>query len=343
MALWMVRGGREGEREEMALEQNLLLIGWPELADLSRFGSREALLEHCLEVYTDQKKATVVNWVGQLWRFTAQMETEDLVCMPLKGRAAIAAGRIAGPYRYDPSKPPESRHTRPVKWLNTEVPRSAFGQDLLYSLGAIGTVCQISRNDAEARVEAILQTGKDPGLLVPPTKETGTGNGGEPDAPINLEEYALDLIVQHIGNRYKEHELARLVGAVLRAQGYLPQVSSPGPDGGVDIIAGQGPLGFDPPRLCVQVKSGGGTVDIKTYNEFYGAMHNFGAEQGLLVSWSGFKHTVHTEARKKYFRVRLWDANNLVSALLQNYERLPEDIQAELPLKRIWTLVVEEE
>jgi len=31
-----------------------------------------------------------------------------------------------------------------------------------------------------------------------------------------------------------------------------------------------------------------------------------------------------------------------VDVLLENYERLPEDLKAELPLKRIWTLVPEE-
>jgi hypothetical protein len=29
--------------------------------------------------------------------------------------------------------------------------------------------------------------------------------------------------------------------------------------------------------------------------------------------------------------------------LLEQYERLPEDLRAELPLKRVWTLVLEEQ
>ena len=32
----------------------------------------------------------------------------------------------------------------------------------------------------------------------------------------------------------------------------------------------------------------------------------------------------------------------MIENLLTHYEQLPEDIQAELPLKRIWTLVLEE-
>ncbi len=42
--------------------------------------------------------------------------------------------------------------------------------------------------------------------------------------------------------------------------------------------------------------------------------------------------------------IRLWDADDLVRAVLANYERLPDAMQADLPLKRIWTLVqVDEE
>lgn len=60
------------------------------------------------------------------------------------------------------------------------------------------------------------------------------------------------------------------------------------------------------------------------------------------MSWGGFTKPVIQEARLSYFSVRLWDADDLLKAVLQNYDRLPEEIQSELPLKRIWTLVLEE-
>jgi restriction system protein len=37
----------------------------------------------------------------------------------------------------------------------------------------------------------------------------------------------------------------------------------------------------------------------------------------------------------------LWDAADLVAAVLRTYERLPKEIQTELPLKRLWALVLE--
>jgi hypothetical protein len=45
------------------------------------------------------------------------------------------------------------------------------------------------------------------------------------------------------------------------------------------------------------------------------------------------------EARDQFFSVRLWDSGHLIQAVLDNYERLLPEIQAELPLKKVWILV----
>jgi restriction system protein len=339
MTLWMVRGGRHGEREDLALDQGIVAIGWRELGDLSQVGTREDLLALCVETYSNEKHATVVNWVGQLWAFVNRMQIGDLLCMPLKSRAAIAVGRVTAPYQYRSDLPPEARHTRTVEWLGHDIPRSAFGQDLLYSLGALSTICQIRRNNAEARIQAIVASGVDPGTIPAPTPPP---DGDDETLPPDLERYSRDEIVAYIGRRYKGHDLARLVAELLKAQGYKTLVSPEGPDAGVDIIAGQGPMGFDPPRLCVQVKSSDQPLDVRVFRELQGVLHTFGAEQGLLVSWGGFKNSVYQEARQKYFQIRVWDAGDLVEALLAYYDHLSEDVQAELPLKRIWTLVQEQ-
>jgi len=57
----------------------------------------------------------------------------------------------------------------------------------------------------------------------------------------------------------------------------------------------------------------------------------------------GFRGVVEKEAVRQYFKIRLWDADNLVQMIQENYDNLPEDIQSELPLKRIWILLPEEE
>ena len=82
---------------------------------------------------------------------------------------------------------------------------------------------------------------------------------------------------------------------------------------------------------------------MKVLRELAGTMAAFKASQGLLVSWGGFKLTVLREARQETFKIRLWDQSSLVEAIYRSYEKLPAEIQAELPLKRVWMLVRESE
>ena len=83
-------------------------------------------------------------------------------------------------------------------------------------------------------------------------------------------------------------------------------------------------------------------ADVTVYRTLQGAMQSFKAEQGLLVAWGGFNKAVITEAKQGYFAVRLWESRDLVEAIYRNYEHLPAEIQAELPLKRVWMLVHED-
>ena len=182
---------------------------------------------------------------------------------------------------------------------------------------------------------------RDPG---PPTDDgTDDGEGGElPDGdelPVNLSEDSGLRVRNYISEHFHAHEFTRLVAEVLRAQGYAVEVAPPGPDGGVDIVAGSGPMGFDPPRICVQVKSGISTTKVNVLRELEGTLKNFGADYGLLVSWGGFTGDTRSEARKSaYFNVRLWDSEAFMNALFENYDRLPAALKAELPLKQIWIL-----
>ncbi len=334
MALWLVRAGRRGEREDYALERSVAVIGWDDLPDLTGVKTREDLAALMRETYPGEGENKLRNWTGQVWAFRDSIKGGDLAVLPLKRRAAIAIGRVTGEYVYTAGE--VSNHVRPVDWLRKDIPRSAFDQDLLFSFGAFMTVCQISRNDAEARVRTFLEGGK----LPVPTASTETV--APEDTTINIEQFARDQITKHIGQRFTGHKLARLVTAILNAQGYKTETSPPGADGGVDILAGRGPMGFDAPRLCVQVKSSDQPVAVGVLRELQGVMRSFGAEQGLLVVWGGFKQSVVAESRRLFFAIRLWDSGDLIANLLENYERLPEDVQAELPLKRIWTLVQEE-
>lgn len=336
MAFWVVRAGKHGANETLSVESNSVVVGWEAVGDLSSFTDRETLQKHVEKSYPSESLGTQRIWTGELWAFKERIQKGDWVAVPLTSRAAIAIGRITGAYRYVSDAPFGAKHQRSVEWIRTDLPRSEVDQDLLYTLGATLAVFQARRNNAEERLIALAQGQST-------TKTTASNEAEivdpEDDGAVDLEQFAADQIVNFIGRKFLGHELARLVGAILNAEGYQVQVAKPGADGGVDIIAGTGPMGFGSPRIAAQVKSGATPADVSVLRELQGVMPRFGADHGLIVSWSGFKDSVIREARQLFFNVRLWDSGDLVAALQKNYERLPEDIQAELPLKRIWLLV----
>lgn len=341
--VYLARAGSNGEDEVYALDHGVAIIGFREYPSLAAAKDWDAIVALVKAATPDLKPRAAGNYAGQLWAFALAMQAGDHVVLPRKLTSQVALGRVTGPYKYE-NVDGVPRHTRAVDWVRPDVARSVFGQDLLYSFGAALTVCNITRNGAENRVAVVLAGKPDPGYTPTPGEapKPETVAGDAEDASLDLAQAAHDQIVGHIQSRFSGHGLARLVDAVLTAEGWVTKLSPPGADGGVDIFAGRGSLGLDQPRLCVQVKSQASPVDVTVYRTLQGAMQTFKAEQGLLVAWGGFNRVVLAEAKQGYFAVRLWESRDLVEAIYRNYERLPAEVQAELPLKRVWMLVREE-
>lgn len=327
----MVKAGRHGEQEQGALDNSVVTIGWNEFGDLSNL-SKSELTKLFLQIHPTAKKNQVSNAIGQLWRFTHEIQIGDLVVLPLKTQSAIAIGIVQGSYEYK-ELASDIKHIRSVSWEKT-LPRSAFDQDILYSLGALMTVCSISRNEAEKRIREMLQMGD---ISKPEEKEEG-----RTEKTIDIEESARDQVIKYIGAKFMGHDFARLVEAILNAQGYVTRNSPAGPDGGVDILAASGSLGFDKPWLCVQVKSSSSQVDPLILRQLQGVMTRVRAEQGLLVAWGGFTSNCTKEANDAFFSIRLWDQGAVLREIFKYYERFDDELKAELPLKKIWALVLEE-
>src|ERR1035437_754045 len=102
-----VRGGENGEREQAALDEGLIILGWEELADdLSHVASPGDLSALLRVAYPADAPRTIDNWAYQLWQFLSVMQVGDLVVMPQKHNAVIAIGRVTGEY-HDRSDAPQ--------------------------------------------------------------------------------------------------------------------------------------------------------------------------------------------------------------------------------------------
>jgi restriction system protein len=346
MALWLIRAGKYGEHESRFFADSACYLTWDgtEERDLSLAKDYDGIKVLLAELYPDEKPKTRINWASQIAAFVFDIQPGDWVVVPHKHKAAIAFGEVTKGYAFDPKADETYRHSIQVKWLNTEVPRTSFEQDLLYSFGAFMTVCRLARNDAEARVRAMAKAGWKPqaGGMAALTSSAKAKGLAEQAAPLeehfDLELSARDQITKRVLARFKGHGMAELVGAILRAQGFNTHISPPGPDGGIDILAAPGTFGFAEPRICVQVKSQQSPLERTVLDALGGVMKKVNATHGLLVCWGGFKSSIDRDETQQYFHVRLWDADDVIDELLKVYDKLDADIRAQIPLKRVWTL-----
>lgn len=342
MAIWLIRAGSHGEYEQKFIQESRVYVTWIGLdVNLVKLVERTELVAALTQRNPDTKPKAILNWVSQVWPFAHGIKKGDLVILPLKSQPAIQIGEVTGDYHFEAGGPDPYFHWRPVKWIGEAVPRANFGKDLLFTFGAFMTICRVHRNNAEQRIGAMRVNGWKPETISAATKASAAATD-EAEEDTNLEDLAHDQIAQLISARFKGHGLTRLVEGILKAQGYTTYRSPEGADGGADILAGAGPLGFGSPRLCVEVKSESSPIDRPTVDKLMGAVTKFGADEGLFVSWSGFKSNVHKELASSFFRMRLWTQKELLEQLFAHYEHLDEDLKAELPLKRVWMVAAQE-
>ncbi|MED4061107.1 restriction endonuclease [Priestia megaterium] len=343
-AIWLVRAGRYGDQEQAALDNDIVTIGWNELGNISNYESKESFITFFETTYPNQKPKAITNKANQVWRFKNEIEIGDLVVLPLKQEPCIAVGEVISDYEFTENLGPDIIHTRRVIWFTKDMPRTNLNQDLLYSLGAFMTVCRIQRNDAEIRIPAAVQSylGK-VSTDSPQVLTTIEESLDDKSVVADLETLGKDQIRSFINQQFAGHRLQDLVAAIFEVEGYATVVSPPGKDGGVDILAGKGLLGLEEPRICVQVKATSTPSGIDVVNSLLGVVASYGASYGLIVSMGGFTQDARKKAREQFFKVRLWDSNDLINATLRNYHKLSDDIQASLPLKQVWVVVDEGE
>lgn len=351
MTAWVVRAGRDGEREQWALDEGVAGGGFWEVADLTAAKSRDDVAAKVAAGFPDAPVGRTSNFTGQLWALRDRIHLGDLVVMPMKTTKKLALGVCSGGYNHrDAESDVSRRHTVTVDWKRDDVSRAAIKDDLLNTLNGAMTIFQASNNMSEARLRAVLQKGVDPGTMA--DAEAGTAKAQQP-AEVVTDEVSADVVdptpaptLEAIRDRvrtylvenFRRHKLSYLVADILRVQGYVCEVSPEGPDSGVDIIAGRGPLGLDSPTVIVEVKSESGQIGAPVVRGLHGAMASHKADQGLLVAWGGLNRSATAEIRSDRLTIRVWDAEDVLDQLFSVYDRLPEDTRTRLPLKRAWVL-----
>ncbi|MGV0793555.1 AAA family ATPase [Mycolicibacterium sp. XJ1819] len=159
--VWLVRGGRDGEHEKLALDEGVALIGWPELGSLVDATDRDQLKARIAAAKNEHRPASLASQAGQILRFRHEIKEADLVVMPLKSDPGhVAVARVTGEYEYRTdgafASENSAKNTLPVEWLATAIPYERFDPDLRDSFGQQGTVSEITKPKAAQRIIDVL-------------------------------------------------------------------------------------------------------------------------------------------------------------------------------------------
>jgi len=156
----------------------------------------------------------------------------------------------------------------------------------------------------------------------------------------DIEETTRDFVLKRLAQEVKGHPFAAFVAQLLGTMGYRTRISPEGPDGGIDIVAHKDELGFEPPIIKVQVKSGEGSVGDPAVSALYGKIGP--TEFGLFVTLGSFTTPAINFAKSKS-NLRLIDGEELVALIFQHYEHFDSRYKGLLPLRRVYVPEVIEE
>ena len=303
------------------LDQGFVNIGWDGLGDLAQIRrGREGLKKALTALEPD-----------------AKMQVGDIVLAPYKPDSTINIGVVDSDYYFE-TDAPIHRHRRRVRWVKTGLPRAVFPQSALYELGSALTLFQVKRHTAEVRTAMAADT--DDADAIADTMDTLATTASndlddqEAEQPraSRIERHTRDFILEVLSNRISPRDFEELSADLLRVIGYQARVTQYSQDGGVDVIAHKDPLGIEPPLIKAQCKQKASTIGSPEVNQLIGTQGN--GELCLFFTLGAYSRDALAIERQRT-GLRLLTGEDIVTLIVDNYDRLPERWQRAIPLTTV--------
>ena len=258
MTTWMVRS-EGGALYDLFRSEGVVALGWDFLPSLTEFPSRDALVEALGKNSPDEKPQKQLVQGAQLWRFAKDVKLGDGVVTYNPTRRVYSVGKITSAYSFSAAtgerlslSEGEYPHIRRVDWNSDEVSRDSLSVGARNTLGSTLSFFRIPENVASELTSAPAL-----GDLNSVAEPIPGPKSPEPEVdPFTADELAgqsreriKDMVVKLDWKAMQE-----LIAGLLRAMGYRTRVSPEGADRGKDIVASPDGLGFEDPRIVVEVK-----------------------------------------------------------------------------------------
>lgn len=338
---WMVRAGRGSRYIENFRDDRIVAIGWSAVGDPKGIESRRNMAERMRVAFPDYTDQMAMVAAGQVFRFFNEIKVGDGI-VTYDGRArSYLCGTILGEAIHDPSQEIESlTNRREVRWEKEKL-RDDLSQAAQNSLGAILTLFHLNSSvaselwgDAKGSIEFVEN--------VHPEKESPQTENNERYMAASLALATYEQVAEQAAEKIKDRiaslawdQMQELVAGILRATGYVTEVSSPGSDRGRDIIASPDGFGFKQPRIVVEVKHRPRErIGAPELRAFIGGRRPH--ENGLYISTGGFTREAYYEAERASIPLKLLDFEELVASVLENYSKFDERTKQLLPLLSVY-------
>ena len=316
------------------VERGYACVGWPELGNIFELpAEREAYKAAVQAAYPEKKPGAIPVDAGTLYRFAHEIEAGDLIVYPSKHNRMVNIGRATGKkwHRTGNSAGGEDfPNFIGVEWLD-QFSRSDFSQTALNEIGSFITLFRV-REHASQFADKVEPGGR------------RTSSDGPPEEPLpddlatqNASQLAVDntqdFVVRRIVSGLSGYEFEHFVAHLMECLGYTARVTKQSGDGGVDVIAHNDELGFQPPIIKIQCKRQTGQIGEPEVSQLLGTLGE--GEFALFVTLGSYSGPARVRERNTP-RLRLIDGDDLVKLMLEHYPQLSPRYRTMVPLRQIY-------
>ena len=315
----------------LPVETGYVGIGWDKLGDLSTVSqTREKLKKALRSSYPNKKQGAIPVDAGTLYKFVNDLQQGDIVIYPSKTDRMVNVGRVISDYKYEANDKFGYPNHRKVEWLG-HFPRSDFKQSALNEIGSFLTLFSVRRHIDDFLIKVSL-SGKVEKQKIDESEDEDDDTVTESVA-LRAAEATEDFIINRLYKNLNGYEFEHFVAHILECIGYTTRVSARSADGGVDVIAHNDELGFEPPIIKVQCKKSTGQNSEPEVSQLLGTLGE--GEYALFVNLGSYSKPARVLERNKA-KLRLIDGDEFAALVMEHYQKLTPKYRALLPLKQIY-------
>jgi restriction system protein len=301
------------------LEGGYVAIGWLDETDLSQITTRDELYPIYKQSHpSDTSNIVIGQQVGQIGRFLLEMKAGDYVLTPATDTEWLHYGKLeADPSYFFVARPIDGcrfRHRRRVSWFSNRLRRSDLSVPFQNTIRSSLTVFAISQRDEF--FDAIGEQS----LVSKPIAATYDPHRVVLEQVLELDDTEFEVLITHL----------------LTALGFEgSEHTSKTGDGGVDATGELNISNLAKVKVFVQAKRYklGSKVSANVVKQLRQAIP-FGG-QGAFITTADFQNGTGDVALEPNFpRIGLINGRQLVDLLVEHWDRIPQEFQEQLGLRR---------